>query len=145
MTDPLDDLTRRVPRSADPDDETRLAGHRTPDDETLIADRRTDEGTRVTERRVARHAPSTAIAHGRADTPRTASAPGVRVSQSVYVPRTAAAAPPVRRAPVPPPAATPRAPRRRARRGGIAVAALAGAVVVAGAAWGIFVIFQGGM
>ncbi|MDT3330885.1 hypothetical protein Q9S78_09385 [Microbacterium sp. KSW-18] len=148
-----DDLTLFAARRV-PDDETLLAARRADDDtrlaerradETLVAERRTGEGTRVTERRVVRDAGSPAVAHGRADTPRTASSPGTLVSGAVYAPRRSEPAPQVVRAPLSPPTGPDRRTRRRARRGGVVAVVIGGAAVVAGAVWGIIVIVQGGM
>lgn len=139
-----DDETLLATRRADADDDdTRLAERRA--DETLVAERRTGEGTRVTERRVVRDAGSPAVAHGRADTPRTASSPGTLVSGAVYAPRRSEPAPQVVRAPLSPPTGPDRRTRRRARRGGVVAVVIGGAAVVAGAVWGIIVIVQGGM
>ena len=148
-----DDLTLFAARRV-PDDETLLAARRADDDtrlaerradETVVAERRTGEDTRVTERRVVRDAGSPAVAHGRADTPRTASSPGILVSGAVYAPRRSEPAPQVVRAPLSPPTGQDRRTRRRARRGGVVAVVIGGAAVVAGAVWGIIVIVQGGM
>lgn len=139
MTDPLDDRTRRTRRELRAEREDAA-------DETLLADRRTDDPTRTTARRVSSRASTggTPIAHGRADTPRTASTPGTLVPRSVYGPRRADAQPPVVRTEVSPPEPVPTAPPPRRQGGVLLLVALAGAAVVAAAAWGIIVIVQGG-
>jgi len=168
MTDPVDDRTHRVTseepddetllaarRTPDdetllaarrtPDDETLLAARRTPDDETLLAERRTEDATRVAEPRSTRDAGGRPIVHGRADTPRSASASGTLASRAVYSPRGGETVPAITRAPVAPPTSPVAAPSGRPRRGGIVAVAIAGAALVAGAVWGIVQIFQGGM
>jgi hypothetical protein len=156
MTDPFEDETRLAPRTrrelrAERDDDTRLVARRAetgPEDadETLLAERRTDEGTRATARRVGpRTTAGTSIAHGRADTPRTASAPGTLVSQPVYAPRRGEPAARVVRTPVAPPVSPAPAPARRSRTGLLLLVGLVGTAVVAGAVWGIVVLVQGGM
>lgn len=156
MTDPFEDETRLAPRTrrelrAERNDDTRLVARRAetgPEDadETLLAERRTDEGTRATARRVAPTTTTgTSIAHGRADTPRTASAPGTLVSQPVYAPRRGEPAARVVRTPVAPPVSPAPAPARRSRTGLLLLVGLVGTAVVAGAVWGIVVLVQGGM
>ncbi|MEU2202820.1 hypothetical protein AB0P19_02585 [Microbacterium oleivorans] len=160
MTDPFEDETRLAPRTrrelrAERDDDTRLVARRAetgpvaaPEDadETLLAERRTDEGTRATARRVAPATTAgTSIAHGRADTPRTASAPGTLVSQPVYAPRRGEPAARVVRTPVAPPVSPAPAPARRSRTGLLLLVGLVGTAVVAGAVWSIVVLVQGGM
>lgn len=156
MTDPFEDETRLAPRTrrelrAERDDDTRLVARRAetgPEDadETLLAERRTDEGTRATARRVGPTTTTgTSIAHGRADTPRTASAPGTLVSQPVYAPRRGEPAARVVRTPVAPPVSPAPAPARRSRAGLLLLVGLVGTAVVAGAVWGIVVLVQGGM
>ncbi len=150
-----DDQTLLVVRRS-PDDETLLAARRTPDDETLLAERRADdatllaerrvdEETRVAERREASDPPGRGVVHGRADTPRSASAAGTLASRAVYAPRGGEAPPPITRAPVAPPTAPTPAPAARPRRGGLIAIAVVGVTVVAGAVWGIIQIVQGGM
>ncbi|MFJ6678966.1 hypothetical protein ACIQLK_07530 [Microbacterium sp. NPDC091382] len=167
MTDPVDDRTHRVTpqvpedetllaQRRTPDDETLLAERRTddatllaerrtPDDETLLAERRTDDATRAAQRRGRSVTGTRPVAHGRADTPRTASAAGALPSRAVYAPRGADTLPAITRAPVAPPTPPAPPPPARSRRGGIIAVGIAGAAVVAGAAWGIVQIVQGGM
>lgn len=161
MTDPLDDQSRHAPRTrrelrADREEATRIVARRTgsaPDptagseDETLIADRRTDDPTRATARPLVPRPTTggTAIAHGRADTPRTASAPGTLVSQSVYRPRRVETGPAIVRTDIAAPPLTPSAPPRRTHGGILLLVALAGTAIVAAAVWGIVVIVQGGI
>ncbi|MFI8631553.1 hypothetical protein ACIGEP_03015 [Microbacterium sp. NPDC077663] len=161
MTDPLDDQTHRVPRTrrdlrADREDVTRIVARRTAapvgpaaagEDETVIADRHTDDPTRGTARRVTPRVTTggTAIAHGRADTPRTASAPGTLVSHPVYGPRRTQTGPSVVRTEIAPPAAAAPAAPRRSHGGVLLLVALAGTAIVAAAVWGIIVIVQGGI
>ncbi|MFS0866959.1 hypothetical protein AB3M83_06445 [Microbacterium sp. 179-B 1A2 NHS] len=133
---------------ADPDDRTALSARGIPPADLPEADA---EATLIADRDVPEHvvarprAAGAGIAHGRADTPRSAAVPGARPERAVYRPR-ADAAPPVTRTAIVPPVAAEAAdaPRRRRGRTGLLVAVLAGTGAIAGGAIAGIVILTGG-
>lgn len=151
-------MAEHVPDPADEPDEATRPAARHVDDATRPVDRTLDdEATQLADRTARRRGHDAVpprpghdkgIAHGRADTPRSASVPGGLAERAVYRPRAGETAPPILRAPVEPPTAAARTSagrgRPRRRRGVLASVIVGSAAVIGAAVVGIVSIIQGG-
>ncbi|WP_405375316.1 MULTISPECIES: hypothetical protein [unclassified Microbacterium] len=150
----LDEATTRSDRRRD---EAAGRSDRLRDEADALSNRRRDEAagrvfdaddaTMIAPRTDA-PAAATSIAHGRADTPRSASTPPPPGASSVYPPRGPSGTAPVTRAPVTPPppriAPTGVSGSRRTGRGVLVATLFGGTVLIVGAGIALIMMFVGG-